>query len=283
MIAARHETAPADALAQQRHAAANGTQHLLPAQLDARDAADQRARVRMGRLREHRVDGAFFHDLAGIEHRDPVADFAHHGEIVTDEEQAEPPLLPQPQQQRQELRFDFGIERRGRLIEHEQRRIAGESHRDERALTHAAAELVLIGFGGARDIENTDIQKQGAGDFVGAGSGDAPVDAQGLGDLLADPKGRIERCERILKYRTDSRTQHAPARRRIEPAQVAAFEQDLAGENTQSGRQQIEDGCGDRALSRAGFADEPQRLASADPETNTVNDIDRRAGSAKPD
>ena len=68
-------------------------------------------------------------------------------------------LAPQPRQQLQDLRLDGHVERGGRLVGDEQRRPAGERHRDHHALPHAARHLVRIvvhaplGIGDADQLE----------------------------------------------------------------------------------------------------------------------------------
>ncbi len=57
-------------------------------------------------------------------------------------------LVLQPLQQLEDLRLDGHVERGGRLVGDEQRRAAGERHRDHHPLSHATRELVRI-LGGA--------------------------------------------------------------------------------------------------------------------------------------
>ena len=55
-----------------------------------------------------------------------------------------PVLGDEGAQQVEDLRLDRDVERRRRLVGDQQLRLAGERHRDHRALAHAARELVRI-------------------------------------------------------------------------------------------------------------------------------------------
>ena len=82
--------------------------------------------------------------LAGIHHDDALRGLRDHAEVVGDQDQPHAELLLQLEHQRQDLRLDRDIERGGRFVRDQQRRPAGQRHRDHRALAHAARELVRI-------------------------------------------------------------------------------------------------------------------------------------------
>ena len=55
-----------------------------------------------------------------------------------------PSSRAQPLEQLEDLRLDHDVERRRGLVPDDQRRVAGERHRDHHALAHAARELVRV-------------------------------------------------------------------------------------------------------------------------------------------
>ena len=133
----------------------------------------------------------------------------------------------QPRQQVEDLRLDRDVQRRGRLVEDQQRRLAGKRGGDQRALLHAAAELMRIGachLGRARRCPSRRSSSVGAA-HRGVGA-QAEMLHQRLGDLAADPQRRVERRERVLEHRADPPSQHRAALRWRERAQVAPLEED---------------------------------------------------------
>ena len=68
----------------------------------------------------HVVGVADLDDLAEVHHRDLVADVAHHREVVRDEHVREPELVLQVLEQVHDAGLDRHVERRHRLVEHQQ-------------------------------------------------------------------------------------------------------------------------------------------------------------------
>ncbi len=99
--------------------------------------------------RTARRTGARLDDAAGVHHRHVVGVMRHHAEVVRDEQDAHAGLGLQAAHQRQDLRLDRHVERGGRLVGDQQRRVAGHRQRDHHALAHAAGELVRILVAGA--------------------------------------------------------------------------------------------------------------------------------------
>ena len=88
------------------------------------------------------VGGGQLDDLAGVHDRDPVAQPGDHAEVVGDQQHDEPEPLLEVGDQVEDLRLDGDVERGGRLVGDQQLRFAGERHRDQHALAHAARHLV---------------------------------------------------------------------------------------------------------------------------------------------
>ena len=55
-----------------------------------------------------------------------------------------PNSLRRPAIEVEDLRLDGGVEAGRRLVQHQQRRVVGQRHRDDDALLHAAGKLVRI-------------------------------------------------------------------------------------------------------------------------------------------
>ena len=125
-------------------------------------------------------------------------------------------------QQVEDLGLDGDVERGGRLVGDQQRRLAGQRHRDHHALAHAARQLVRIVVEplrrrrDAHQLEHLDRARS------------APPAATScvwrqdrLDDLLADRVDRVERGHRLLEdHRHLAAAQPAPLVGR-QPQQVA--------------------------------------------------------------
>ena len=96
----------------------------------------------MRRRREQSVRIALLDDAAEIHHRDLVAHLPDHAQVVADEEIGEPEPLLQGEQQVHHLRLDRDVERRDRLVAHQELRIEDQRARQHDALALAARQLV---------------------------------------------------------------------------------------------------------------------------------------------
>ena len=101
-----------------------------------RDAAAARSTSAVAPLLDH---------LAGVEHGDLVGDAPHHAEIVADEQHRQAAPALQLLQQVEDLRLDGDVERRRRLVEDQQVGLGRQRAGDQRALAHAAGQLMRIG------------------------------------------------------------------------------------------------------------------------------------------
>ena len=107
---------------------------------------DQLARVRVLRVREHLRGLADLDQPAALHHADAVGEAAHQVQVVRDEQQRHAHLAPAA---RRAARGSApGSSRRARSSARRQissLRLAGQRHRDHRALALAAGELVRVG------------------------------------------------------------------------------------------------------------------------------------------
>ena len=112
-------------------------------------------------------------------------------------------LLLQGGQEVEHLRLDRHVERRGGLVGDQELGIAGQGHRDHRALRHAAGELVRVVVGAVGGAGDADVVEQLDGARAGLAPGHALVHAQGLGDLVLDGEGGIQAGAGFLENHAD--------------------------------------------------------------------------------
>ena len=110
----------------------------------ARRRREQRLRVRVQRPREDALLRALLHREPEVHHEHLVRDVAHHAEVVRDEEIGHAELALQVGQQVQHLRLHRDVERRHRLVGHDERGLEHQRARDRDALPLAAREHVRI-------------------------------------------------------------------------------------------------------------------------------------------
>ena len=106
----------------------------------------QRRRIGIARMVEHRIGFAFLDHRARLHDIDPVGNPAHDAEIVGDEHETHAEPLLQVAKQCQDLGLDRDIERRRRLVGDQQVRIIGDCHGDHHPLPLAARQLMRIGM-----------------------------------------------------------------------------------------------------------------------------------------
>src|ERR1700758_5109198 len=94
-----------------------------------------------------------------------------------------------------------------------------------------------------------------------------------LGDLPTDTQRRVERGKRILKHRTDPRSEQAPTQRWRERSQVLTLEQDRAAD-LGFWAQKVQNGTGHAALAGPGLADDSERASGAQRKTDVAHSSD---------
>ena len=154
----------------------------------------------------HVVRFAELDDLAEVHDRDVVADVAHHGKVVRDEDVREPELVLQVLEQVDDAGLDRHVERRDRLVEHQQLRVERQRPRDADALALTAGELVrepVHVFGVEPDERH---QLLDAIDLFALAQ---LVDLERLTDDRADRHPRIQRRVRILEHELHLLTERA--------------------------------------------------------------------------
>ena len=230
----------------------------------------------MARVREDRRDRALLGDLAGVHHEHPVARLGDDRQVVGDQDQRQPELLPQPLEELQDLGLDHHVERGRRLVADDHRRVAGEGHRDHRPLAHPAGELVRdrpsrapAGCRRARAARPARL-------CASRRETSEPL-LQRLGDLIAHAADRVERVHRALE---DDRDLAPP----VAPQRVRRLLDEVDPEQLDASRSTIRAFAGSRRTSDSAVVVLPQPDSPAmpsaspsfEPEAHVVDGVDRR-------
>ena len=235
---------------------------------------------------------AALHDPAAIQHDHVVGHVGDHAEVVGDVQDRHVQLVLEILHQLQNLRLDRDVERGGRLVGDQQRRIADQGHGDHRALAQPARELEGIGPERLLGIGEADPRQHLDGAQPALGAARLGVQQQGLADLVADRVQGRERAHRLLE---DDRDPAAPDRapdrvvvgvareveRLVVPARVA--QDDLAAGDPRGLRQDAEDRLRDHGLAGAALADQSDRLAGLDREAHAPDRLDHALVGEKVD
>ena len=249
---------------------ARGAAPACGATTDARHARDEGAAIGMKGLGEERVRRSMLDEAARIHHTDLVRHFGDHRHVVADEldRHAEPAL--RLEHELEDLRLDGDVEGGRRLVGHEEVGLAGERHCDHGALAHPARELVGVvarAQGGGRDAD----AGQGRDRFrTGFAVRQPTMEAQRLGDLLADGEDRVEGGHRLLKDDGDAIAAQGRELGFAEGSQLDAVEPDRTVQDAAGRGDEVEQRkCQDR-LARSALAHDAEGAAAREPVGDAV-------------
>ena len=144
---------------------------------------------------------------------------ADHREVVGDQHQADA-LLPQPVEDAEHLRLDRHVERGGRLVGQDQAGLGRQRDGDADPLPHAARQLVREGAVALLGVADADLVEQVERPRPGGRPAHPQPLARHLGDLVADPHGRVQRGERVLEDHRHRRRDSCAALRRAQAGHV---------------------------------------------------------------
>ena len=233
---------------------------------------EQAHRIRMKRLGENLPRVRALDHLAGVHDRDIVGLLGDHAEIMGDQQQSHADLLLQLFHQIEDLRLNRHVERGGRLIGDQERRIARQRHGDHNPLAHAAAQLMGIGIDAGFRIGDLHQPEHFDGFRSSRLLVQPLVQLDRFADLIADGKNRIERGHRLLEDHRDLVASDLAHLLVTELEQILAAVDDLAADNfPRRRRDQPHDRQRSDALAAAGLADQPKSLALVDLEANAVD------------
>src|ERR1700738_595827 len=141
-------------------------------------------------------------DLAEIHDRDAMRHVLYDSEIMTDEQEGETKIELQILQQVHDLRLDGYIERRNRLVAHDQVRLGGKRPRNPDTLALSAGELMRPSIHGVACQAHLVHQRADPRVEVG-GRLRQPEVPYGLRNDVAHAHARIKARKRILKDHLD--------------------------------------------------------------------------------
>ncbi|GAV33962.1 hypothetical protein ROTAS13_01622 [Roseomonas sp. TAS13] len=251
-----------------RHGAGNGVERAARP-VDRRQGGQQPVRVGMQRGLEQALRGGLLDHPPGIEDADALAGFPHHAEVVADQHQRHAGVAADLRQQFQDLRLDGDVQRGGRLVRHQQLRLAGERHGDHHALVLPARQLVRIGIQPPPGVGHADPVEQPLGLGPGGPAGHAAMQGQHLGDLPADAVDGVQAARRVLEDHGDAAAAHPVQHRRRGAQDLLAIEPHAAGD-ARLGRQQAQGGQPGDRLAAAGFTHQGQGFAAPDGEVHAA-------------
>ena len=235
----------------------------------ARRRRQQRLRVGVQRPREDALLGSLLHDEAQVHHQHVVRDVAHHAQVVRDEQVGQAQVALQVGQQVQHLRLNRHIERRYRLVGHEQRGIEHQGARDGDALALAAGEhvriaVVVLG-------PQPDLRQHGASAFGAHGGRQRGVDLQRRFQNGADLLARIERAVGILEHQL-----HGACATRVRSGGRVDGIHAVQHKRARGRRLDQRHHARQRRFAAARFADHGQRLAGVDRERDAADRLQVR-------
>jgi hypothetical protein len=180
-----------------------------------------------------------------------------------------PHLALQPVEELEDLRLDRHVERRRRLVRHEQLRPTGERHGDHGALPLSARELVRVVVDPPLRLGNAGRRQELDGPGAAGASAEPGMQREHLADLRADRVQRVERCHRLLEDHGDLAAADGPHLALRLPAQVLAAEADHAPRG--GAVDEPQDRERRHRLAGPRFADQGDLLAGRDGEGHVVD------------
>ena len=235
-------------------------------------------------VRVELAGGAALDDSPGVHDVHAVGVPGHDAQVVRDDQHRDPEAPREVLHELEDLGLDRHVERGGRLVGEDQRRVARDRHRDHHPLAHPAAELVRVLAQPPLGIRNPHHAEQLGRAPARLGRGKTQVDLEPLGELAPDREHRVQRGHRLLEDHADLAAPHVTHRLFGELQEIAALEQDLATDDPARGPgDEPHDAQRADALAAARFPDDAQRLAGRDFEGDPVDGIHRPASSRELD
>jgi hypothetical protein len=282
MRTARRKAAGARHLRQWRHLSGNRLQPAAtPRQIG--QCGEQHLRIGMARRREKGRAWRLLDDLPRIHHAHPGGHLRDDAQVVGDQQHARRALALQAPQKFQNLRLDGDVEGGRRFVGNQQTRIAGQRDGDHHPLFHAAGKLEGIFAEPPFRIGQSHCRQQFERTRAHRLPGQAEVPFEHFGKLPTDGEHRIEAGRRLLKDHRHAATAHGAHLGFRQAQKIAAGETHFAAEHPPGCRQQAEQAQRRRRLAATGLAEQRQRLAGGDLETDPVDRREQRTPAGKSD
>src|SRR6478752_5723363 len=217
----------------------------------------------MVRVRRHLVCLTQFHDLARVQHGDPVADRFDNTEIVADEQVGDARPLLDVFDQIKYACLGGHIQSAGRFVADDDFRFHRERPGDRDALSLAAGEFAGVSLTGV--CGQTDGVEQFTDSFAAAGDAGC---AERLDQNVLHIQGRVQRGVRILEDDLDVPGDAPP----LPTGQLGdAFAAE--GDGSTGDRGKAENRTADGGLSRAGLPHKTEGFTGMKVEADAVDDL----------
>jgi hypothetical protein len=228
------------------------------------------------------ADGAALGELAGVHHAHPVTGLEHQADVVGDQQHARREFLPGDVEVLEHLVLHDDVEGGRRLVRDDQRRLQKQRERDQRALLHAAGELVwVLRRAFALEAHHFEHVAEFPADLLVGEVAVAPANAQ---RLLVQPHHRVQAAHRPLRDPRDLLPPQFLAQFPFgEVGDVLPAVADRARRDLAVAREAAHDRHCCRALPGAGLADQPEVLALVDRKRDVRDRRDRAGGGVVPD
>ena len=218
---------------------------------------------------------------AGVHHRNAIGGLGDHAHVMCDQHHRSAMVAAQPLQQRNDLRLNRNIKRRGRLVGDDELRLGRQRQRNHDPLPHAARKLMRVGVDAALGCGYPSGSEQLDRAHPRLARRHVQVRRDRLDQLVTDRIQRIQRSQRILKDRTDlaaANLAHLVVRQGVDtpPGQPDFATRDAARRLEQSDNRST----GQR-FTGARLTDDPEHFAGRDRKRNVIDRDQRPAPRRK--
>jgi len=226
---------------------------------------------------EHVARDAAFDHFARVHDDDGIAQFRDHAEMMRDEQDRAADVALQLLQAMDDLHFQRGVQRRGRLVGDQQGGLGHQRHRDGDPLAHATGQLVRVSAQLRFRIRNADpFEHPLRASILRAAAGGAAM--LNVRHLPADGPDRVQAGHRVLEDDRDLVTAQRPHFVRRQAEKIPTLEPDRPVVDTGIRGEQPDDRGDQRGLAAAAFADDADDPAFRNHEA----DVPQRGQAALP-
>ena len=263
--ATRPEDAPGVGPHQIRQAPRDRRQPPRMRPVRAGQGGQQPLRVRMPRPAQHLSRRPPLRHPARIQHRHLVRQPVDDPEVMAHQQHRQPPPAPEIVEQREDLRLDRHIQRRGGLVQQQKVGLGRQRRRDADALLHAPRQLVRIIPHRLRRTRNAHLRQQRRRPRPRLGLRSAQMHDHRLRQLMADAERRVQRRGGVLEHRADPPpAQRGRIRQQIMPVERHPPRPHPRGPGQPQQRQH------DARLPRPALAHQPQHAPARDLERHPI-------------
>ncbi len=238
-----------------------------------RHGGQQRLGVVLARVGKELQRRGRFHDLALVHHHHAVGQVGDDAHVVGDQHDGRVELVAHLAQQLEDLGLHRHVQRGGRLVGDDQRRVQRERHGDDDALLLAAGELVRVVVDPLFGFRDADLAQHLDGAGLGLLLGDLAVGADALGDLPAHGVHGVQRGGGLLEHHGHVGAAHGTQLAAAEGEHVVAAQHHGPAGRGRLGQQAQHGACRD-GLAGAGLADDGDHLAGGDLEADALHRSD---------